>query len=172
MLITNKKNKGLTLIEVVVVLAIIGFVIAAAGNAMISMFQAHIASERTLTDQHNVRLALLNITRQVRHGVEVDVQYPGPSNWLQLTYAYGTPDAITVRYEIAADGLLRRDHIDGPGNIASLVPFIPVELNSFLATRLNDEESEASDGNWLQLTLVGTEGAEVETMVSIYRIAQ
>jgi len=160
----DKKNKGFTLIELIITIVASIVVIAAIGNVTLSFFQYQRVTEEIRADQYSIRMAALAITRQIRHG-GADIEIPDP-NTLKLVYEDGV-----VIYTIDSSGLLSRTTQDNPPII---LPFVPVDMQGFIVDRMGmdgfGQFEPNPDGNWLSMRLVGTQGIEIETTISINRI--
>ena len=178
----NKKNKGLTLIELIIVIGIMGFIIAGLMGFVFFMFDQYRTDQIIATDQVNIRVAMLGITRQIRRGVDVEINEDG--DFLTLIYDAGGPDETRANYFINPDGFLIRDVVSGsPDN---LISFVGTEMQEFRVERLNSDGDPAgryeygywvdyNDGNWLRITLTTSRYATyatVSTTISIDRIAQ
>ena len=172
----KQTENGFTLIELVITIIALIIVIGVLGNALFNMFNHHSNVELLRLDQHNIRMAALAITRQVRHGVEdhtFDVYINGAGE-LVLRAITPTPAGspiihASIRYSIDSNGTLVR-YVDG----ITPLPFIPVDLQSFVVQIMdvNDDGDFVpyAAGNWLSMILTGTQGAYIETTISIDRI--
>ncbi|MCL2665949.1 MAG: type II secretion system GspH family protein [Defluviitaleaceae bacterium] len=143
-----KKNKGFTLLELIVTLSIVVMVTAAAGSALFSAFQSYSVNLKIQDDQYNARLALLAMTRDVHRGV-LHVEPPDGSGKMELV-------GLGIEYELVGDRLKRRG--DSP------VSFVEVELKSF--------SHETVDDRWLKIEIECMDGLVLQTKISISRIPQ
>jgi prepilin-type N-terminal cleavage/methylation domain-containing protein len=111
-----KKNKGFTLVELIVTVSILGLVMAVLGGAIISTFQAftnHRIRDRQHRAETQARLALLAIVRDIRlsHEVLLVDTTPVPDEapvlilrarlntgaYRTITYTLGAPNADNLR---------------------------------------------------------------------------
>lgn len=106
----NKEEKGFTLVELIIVIALIGIV----ASVVASMFFTGIRSYQTAEDQlesyYNARWVFMYIERQIKHSEEVymkdniiylqDIETPGYYNYY---YLRGT--GIIERHKVSSDTL-------------------------------------------------------------------
>jgi len=144
----NKKNRGATLTELIICIAILATVMSIAGAALFDAFHSYAITTKIQEDEYNLRMAALSISRQIRHGVK-DVKKDLLPDILELTMY----DDTIIKYEVI-DGRLT----DG-GN--STVPFVEVNLSEFTAKL---------EAGRIILALTGEHGMTVTMTVAIDRI--
>ena len=102
----SKKRKGLTMVELIVTLAVMGLVIGAASQVMLSGFETYALDRRIQNDQVTIRNALTSITRDIH---QADVVRLNAYGLLELTiHGIGT----ATYYQNATDHYLMRNAPD------------------------------------------------------------
>lgn len=151
---TNKKTRGLTLVELLISVALLALVTVCAGTALFSAFQSYAVTAKLQEDEYNARLALLSMTREAHRGVTGVFISKGTNDTLELTM----PDGAIVKFYLT-DGTLYRDVSGGDTPVA------------FTTTRLNSFEADVTaDGRWLTLRVEGQHDLVLETTISLSRI--
>ena len=145
----NKRNSGVTLAEIIIVIGIMGIVFTAAAIMLHPTLEGYANDVKLMEDQYNTRMALLSIVREVRYDVNVVTPASGTSDSLVISTPTGT-----VTYSLVGGRLVRAG--------ASDVFFVEVELDSFSVTR---------NGRWLTIDVAGSNGMlKISTKVSLNRI--
>ena len=143
------KNKGgATLAELILCAAIMAVVMLAVGAVMLSAFQSYARTAKIQEDEYNIRMAVLSISRQIRHGGVPDAIAPGSLSLMM-------PDGNTVTYTVNGGILERAGDSD--------VPFASVKLKGFTAVHNSGKDS-------ITLALKGEHGLEVTMAVTMNRV--
>jgi len=128
-----KNQKGFTLVELLLTLAILAVVTAAAGSALFSAFSSYALSARLQEFQYEARLSLLGISREIHRGtdsVSIGTDANGNSI-LTLNMHDGTAQ---ITYSIDNNGMLVREINPNIGIGTSPIPFISVAMDRFTVT--------------------------------------
>lgn len=153
-----KKNRGMTLVELIIAIAILAIIVAAMSSILMYTFGAYNNNKEVQQEQHNTRLALLSISRQAHRGVD-SAEFDFDTNELTFTMYDGTS---TVKFYLDSDNILKRDA--SVSNDEMLVPFVGVELSEFNA-------DVTTKPGWATITVKGKYGKEtVTTTISLTRI--
>ena len=161
----KKKQKGLSLIEMVVAFALLGIIMAAIGSAVVFALNQTNQSRALLNDQENARAIFQSISREMRLVTSlnhVNIPAPGTDDRLELII-----QGENVLYYVVDDGAgyfyLRRS-----GN--SPIHFGSARVANFAARRQDADGNESANGQWLHLTITGVSGSTFEVTLAIMRI--
>ena len=164
----SKRNKGFTLIEQIIAVAILFIVLAMVGGGVAAVFELNRHQGYLQNDQYNIRMALLNISREIRHGVDL---VSATGNVLQFQNQNGETVTFTL-----VGGRLNRS-IQGTSDTTVALPFYPAQLSDFRVERLDSQgrlynpgREPYYPGNWIRISLVGDDGVELNVTLAIYRI--
>ena len=163
----GNKNKGFTLIEILVSLAILGIVLAGIYSVYTMQHKSYIVQEQVANMQQNERIALHMITRDIRTaGLGLACQQAG----IILTEDANGSGALDGGEDINGDGLLTAVG-DGVGFDGS--DTIAVAYYVFSPNRLSDTTTTAANFNSTSATFqvidaTGFSDTEGENLVIIY----
>lgn len=144
-------HHGFTLVELLMTVAISGFIIAAIYSAYLAQQRSYVAQEQVAQMQQNIRAALDIITREIRMAgfdptggaiTGIEAANPGLISFTQDTNSDGDSDDseenLTYSLYVAADGIQklgRRDNNDAaPAFQAVAENFDAIEFNYLDAT--------------------------------------
>lgn len=116
------RDAGLTLIELMVTMAIMGVVLTMVTGAIIAMYGSTAKVEGITSTSAQVSIALSKLDSSVRYADDIgDPVTDGSGNWY-VTYRStynGISDCTQLRFDIAAQQLQRRTWVAGPAATAS-----------------------------------------------------
>lgn len=179
MIALDKKNKGFTLIELIIAIGFLVIIMAVVGRVSLAMLQNfnhfNIASERN-EHEHRVRLALLSIVRDARASdsiVNVNLstvtlyathEINGITNEIEIIYTLLEPNADGKRL------LQRNIFLRGTTNAFTAWPigFVSVPLNSFEVEPDNNINARRLDISLS--TGTGVNAIDVNTSVTVDRL--
>ena len=161
----QKKHKGLTLIEMLTVVGLLGIVMAVIGGAVVFAVNQTNQSRELLYDQENARAIFQSISREMRLVTSLDhVEIPSSAtdDRLKLTIR-----GENVVYYVAPDG---RGHYYLQRSGDSPIHFGRARVSDFIATRQDADGNVDNNGQWLHLMIIGVTGSQFEVTLAITRI--
>ena len=142
-----KKTKGFTLIEQVLAVALLVIVIMIAGIGAYRTINTHRIQRQILDDHNSIRLALLNLTRDINHRDRAEDILIDPSGNL---IEFKTLQGYTIEYSLVSIGgggaPYRFTRTVYPSSNTHQIPHYPAVLSA-----INLEE----DDSWLHIEFVG-----------------
>jgi len=97
-LLTMKKIKALTLVEILVSLAVFGFVMAACGGILFSVYKSWVKQRDNMQSIENARWPMEFTSRYIRHGGDADTPgAPSDEEKLRIKNLFGSGDDFHFR---------------------------------------------------------------------------
>ena len=110
----NKKNKGLTLMELIITIGILGLIMTAASTVVLAGFETFANSRQIQYDQNEARFAIMALTRDINHAQDWFVDQDTD----RLILDIGNDQLIL--YYLDGTDLMRSFHVHGAGGFPAI----------------------------------------------------
>ena len=163
--VKNKKQKGLTLVELLITVAVMGLIMVSVSSTLTTGFQTYAANRRVQEHQVQARFALLALSRDI-HMATGQITVAANNSYIIIPVS---PDGQTepsrfLRYTLVGNELERTWHSTptGPVLTGSDIPanwpvrFVGSQLRGFSVARVNSDGAPATvenDGHWISIVI-------------------
>jgi prepilin-type N-terminal cleavage/methylation domain-containing protein len=164
----HKGQKGFSLIELVIVIAIVGFVTGGLTMTIMQVFNMDARTRNDMTAVYQVRQAGKLVSQDVLQAQSVSA---GGSSGFPLTLTWtdegGTGDSHTVNYTLSGNRLHRSESVNGGNQTVTVVAehIDPDQTSCACCDQASCHQGICDDNEWLTFTVTATVGEQSETRI-------